>query len=71
MKRSESNTVSDRLYSLWKTDLEMVLQKRFGIDINDCLDEIELAGSFSNGETPQEIAEELERKRGLVDLSDL
>ena len=71
MKRTVTNTVDERHYSLWKTDLELVLQKRFGIGINDCLDEIELVSSFRNGESPEEVADDLERNRGLTDLNDL
>jgi hypothetical protein len=71
MKRPENKTVDERHFSLWQVDLELVLQKRFGIGIGDCLDEVELISSFRNGESPVEVAEELERKRGLVDLRDL
>jgi hypothetical protein len=72
MKESvNQKAMSECQYPLWERKLGSILQNRYGIGIVDCLDEVELIRSFRNGESPVEVAEELERKRGLTDLNDL
>jgi|GEM_PF-2288733 len=63
--------ISECQYPLWEKKLGRILKNRYGIGIVDCLDEVELIRSFRNGESPAEVAEELERKRELTDLNDL
>ena len=68
MKRRGKKIVDEKLYSLWKADLEMVLQKIFGIGINDCLDESDMSRCFNAGESTVEVACWLKDKRDLDEL---
>jgi len=68
MKRRGNKIVDEKRYSLWKTDLELVLQKRFGIGINDCLDESDMNRCFNAGESTVEVACWLKDKRELNEL---
>jgi hypothetical protein len=72
MKESvNQKAMSESQYPLWEKKLGGILQSRYGIGIVDCLDQVELISSFRNGESPLEVADDLERNRGLVDLNDL
>jgi hypothetical protein len=70
-ENADQKAMSESQYPPWEKKLGRILQNRYGIGIVDCLDEVELIRSFRNGESPVEVAEELERKRGLTDLNDL
>jgi hypothetical protein len=72
MKENAGQKVmSESQYPSWEKKLGSILQNRYGIGLVDCLDQVELISSFRNGESPVEVADDLERNRGLTDLNDL
>ena len=52
-------------YCMWKEQLDHILHEWFGIGIIDCLEEQHLIRAFMCGESPTEVAGELENRRGL------
>lgn len=54
-------------FDAWLEDFNRILQTRFGINAGDVLHEALLRRDFERGETPEQIASYLKRKRNLTD----
>ena len=55
-------------YSRWEKMLNTILHTHFGISVADSFDDEQLRNFFNCGDSPKDVAGELERKRELVDI---
>ena len=55
-------------YRKWLRTLETILLQRFGLSVDDAFAENQLKNFFNCGDAPVDVAGELKRKRGLVDI---
>ncbi len=55
-------------YSRWESMLNTILHNHFGISVADSFDEEQLRNFFNCGDSPKDVAGELERKWELVDI---
>ena len=65
---NHSTTQAKFKFTVWRSDLSRILDVRFGLTINDCLDDLQVIRFYRAGDSPSHVASYLKGKRGLSDF---